>query len=136
LSESPSYGYQLMKRMEEQLAGGYMPSAGVIYPTLTMLEEEGLAVSSTSDGSKRVFTVTPEGQEFLKNNQERISQVVARLKEAGEGFRRRRSPEIMKAFLSLRSAVGARISRETVTQEQIQKIVEAIDTATRTIDGV
>src|SRR5450631_3772106 len=45
LSEQPSYGYQLIKTMEERLSGGYTPSAGVIYPTLTLLEEEGLAVS-------------------------------------------------------------------------------------------
>ena len=45
LSGQPSYGYQLIKTMEERLAGGYSPSAGVIYPNFTMLEEEGLATS-------------------------------------------------------------------------------------------
>ena len=49
LSEQPSYGYQLIKTMEERLAGGYTPSAGVIYPTLTMLEEEGLAASADGE---------------------------------------------------------------------------------------
>src|SRR5579871_463016 len=52
LSEQPSYGYQLMKTMEERLAGGYTPSAGVIYPTLTMLEEEGLTSAAAQDGKK------------------------------------------------------------------------------------
>src|SRR6202046_4643414 len=47
LSEQPSYGYQLIKTMEERLAGGYSPSAGVIYSTLTMLEEDGLASASS-----------------------------------------------------------------------------------------
>src|ERR1700743_1231538 len=47
LSEEPSYGYQLIKTMEQRLSGGYTPSAGVIYPTLTMLEEEGLATASS-----------------------------------------------------------------------------------------
>ncbi len=56
LSEEPSYGYQLMKKMEERLAGGYTPSAGVIYPTLTLLEEEGLASVSTSADNKKVYT--------------------------------------------------------------------------------
>ncbi len=53
LSEEPSYGYQLMKTMEERLAGGYAPSAGVIYPTLTMLEEAGLIVASSSEGARK-----------------------------------------------------------------------------------
>ena len=58
LSEQPSYGYQLIKTMEQRLGGGYTPSAGVIYPTLTMLEEEGLASVSTS-GRERI----PSGQQ-------------------------------------------------------------------------
>ena len=40
LSEQPSYGYQLIKTMEQRLSGGYTPSAGVIYPTLTMLKKK------------------------------------------------------------------------------------------------
>ena len=43
LSEKPSYGYELIKAIEERLSGGYAPSPGVIYPTLTLLEEEGHA---------------------------------------------------------------------------------------------
>jgi len=134
LAESPSYGYQLMKRMEERLSGGYTPSAGVIYPTLTMLDEEGFASESTSDANKKVYTVTPEGLAYLQQNKERVHEVFDRLKEAGEGFRRRRSPEIMKAFHNLRGAVGARVSRETITSEQIRKIADAINAAAATID--
>ncbi len=134
LAESPSYGYQLMKRMEERLSGGYTPSAGVIYPTLTMLEEEGFASESTSDANKKVYSVTSEGLAYLQQNKERVIQVFDRLKEAGEGFRRRRSPEIMKAFHNLRGAVGARASRETITSGQIQKIADAINAAAAAID--
>ena len=43
LALKPSYGYELMKAIEERLSGGYTPSPGVVYPTLTMLEERGLA---------------------------------------------------------------------------------------------
>jgi DNA-binding PadR family transcriptional regulator len=133
LSEQPSYGYQLMKTMEQTLAGGYMPSAGVIYPTLTMLEEEGLAIS-TSENNKKIYSLTPEGTEYLENNKERIGELFERLEETGRGFERGRSPEIMKAFMNLRSAVMARVSRESVKPEQIKKITEAINAAAKTID--
>ena len=96
LSEQPSYGYQLIKTMEERLGGGYTPSAGVIYPTLTMLEEEGLASVATSDSNKKVYSVTPEGQQYLEANKERIAELFGRLEIAGRGFRRGRSPEIMR----------------------------------------
>ena len=135
LSEQPSYGYQIMKTMKERLAGGYIPSAGVIYPTLTMLAEEGLAVESL-DGAKRVYSITPQGAEFLEANKERIGELFARLDEAGEGFRRGRSPEVMKAFINLRNAVVARTTRETITPERIRKIAEAINNAAKAIDEI
>jgi DNA-binding PadR family transcriptional regulator len=134
LSEEPSYGYQLIKKMEERLGGGYTPSAGVIYPTLTLLEEEGLASASTTEGNKKVYSVTAEGLEYLKANAGRVEQLFERLEEAGRGFRRGRSPEIMKAFMDLRGAVIARMWRRNATPEQIRKIAEAIHAAAKAID--
>jgi DNA-binding PadR family transcriptional regulator len=136
LSEQPSYGYQLIKTMEERLAGGYSPSAGVIYPTLTLLEEEGLASASTSPDNKKVYTVTPAGLEFLDENKQRIGELFARLEEARGGFERGSRPEIMKAFMNLRGAVMARVFRGNATPEQIQKIAEAINAAAKAIDGL
>ena len=133
LAEQPSYGYQLIKTMEQRLAGGYTPSAGVIYPTLTMLEEEGLA-TATSENNKKVYAVTPEGLEFLEANKPRVDQLFDRLEEAGRGFERGRSPELMKAFGNLRGAVMARMARGNAKPEQIQKIAETINHAARTID--
>jgi DNA-binding PadR family transcriptional regulator len=133
LSEQPSYGYQLIKKMESRLAGGYTPSAGVIYPTLTLLEEEGLASVSTSEDNKKVYTVTAAGMEYLAANQERVDELLARLEEAGKGFERGRSPEIIRAFTNLRGAIMARVSRDA-TPEQIRKITEAINAAAKSID--
>ena len=135
LNEKPSYGYELIKTIEEKLAGGYAPSPGVVYPTLTMLEEEGLA-TSTSEGGKKVYTLTDAGREYLKTHEQRTQQIRERLQFAGERFERGRSPHIMRAFMNLRSAVKNRVSREALTAEQVQKIAEAIDAAARAIDQV
>ena len=133
LSEQPSYGYQLIKAMEEKTGGVYSPSAGVIYPTLTMLEEEGLAVASL-DNNKKVYSLTAQGTAYLEANKRRVEELFARLEEAGQGFERGRSPELMKAFLNLRGAVMARVTRGNVKPEQIQKMTEAINAAAKTID--
>jgi DNA-binding PadR family transcriptional regulator len=133
LSEQPSYGYQLMKTMEQSLSGGYTPSAGVIYPTLTLLEEEGLASASTED-NKKVYSLTDEGLAYLEANKEQVGELFERLEKAGRSFERGRSPEIMQAFLNLRGAVVARVSRESVKPEQIKKITEAINAAAKAID--
>jgi DNA-binding PadR family transcriptional regulator len=133
LAEQPSYGYQLIKSMEERLSGGYSPSAGVIYPTLRLLEEEGLTTSAT-ENNKKVYSVTAEGLAFLEANKIRVGELFERLEEVGEGFKRGRSPEIMKAFMSLRSAVMARMVRGNASPEQIRKIAEAIEAAVKAID--
>lgn len=133
LSEQPSYGYQLIKTMEERLGGGYTPSAGVVYPTLTMLEEEGLATATETEG-KKVYSVTPAGLEYLKANAARVEQLFERLEETGRGFRRGRSPEIMKAFMDLRGAVMSKVWRRGASPEQIKKIAEAIHKAAEEID--
>jgi DNA-binding PadR family transcriptional regulator len=140
LEEKPSYGYELIKTIEEKLAGGYTPSPGVVYPTLTMLEEEGFAtVSTPNDGKaagKKVYTVTDAGREYLKTNQQRTQAIRDRLQHAGQHFERGRSPEIMRAFMSLRGAVRNRVSREGLTAEQVKKIAEAIEAAAKAIDAV
>lgn len=134
LSEQPSYGYQLIKTMENRLGGGYTPSAGVIYPTLTLLEEEGLASASTSEANKKVYSVTQEGLAYLAANKDRVDELFERLEETGRGFRHGRSPEIMKAMENLRGAILARVLRGNATPEQIQKITEAVNAAAKAID--
>ena len=133
LAEQPSYGYQLIKTMEERLAGGYSPSAGVIYPTLTMLEEEGLAASA-SENNRKVYSVTQQGLEYLEAHKQRVEELFARLQHAERGFRRGRSPELMHAFMHLGNAVTDRVRRESVNPEQMRRIAEAIHAAAKTIE--
>jgi DNA-binding PadR family transcriptional regulator len=134
LAEQPSYGYQLIKTMEERLAGAYTPSAGVIYPTLTMLEEEGLASVSTSEANRKVYSVTPQGLEYLAAHKDRVDELFERLEETGRGFRDGRSPELMKAMHNLHGAILARVFRGNSTPEQIRKITEAVNAAAKSID--
>lgn len=133
LSSEPSYGYQLIKTMEARLGGGYTPSAGVVYPTLTMLEEEGLIAAAQTEG-KKVYSVTEEGLKYLEANKERVGQLFERLEETGRGFRRGRSPELMKAFMDLRGAVASKVWRRNASPEQIKKVAEAIHKAAEEID--
>ncbi len=139
LSEKPSYGYELIKTMEEKLAGGYAPSPGVIYPTLTLLEEEGFTEASTPEGARKIYTVTPQGHEHLKANKQRLDEILDRLQETGQGFEGGRSPEFRRAFKNLQRAIfsvamRARLSRKPLTPEQIAKIIDAMEAATRSID--
>jgi len=135
ISEQPSYGYQLIKTLEDRLAGGYAPSAGVVYPTLTMLEEEGLAAASL-ENNRKVYSATSEGLEYLRSNDRRVKELFERMEAAGEGFERQRSPEIMRAFMNLRGAMMSRTARARLTREEVRKIAEAINAAAKAIDDL
>jgi DNA-binding PadR family transcriptional regulator len=60
LAERPMHGYEMIKEVEERTEGAWTPSAGSIYPTLQMLEDEGLIAGEESDGKRR-FTLTETG---------------------------------------------------------------------------
>jgi DNA-binding PadR family transcriptional regulator len=137
LSEKPSYGYELIKSIEERLSGGYAPSPGVVYPTLTLLEERGFAkVVEPTEGGRKVYAITDAGREELKANEPRLREITERMEHTGHAFRRGRSPQIMRAFRNLGEAVRLRMFRGDLTPEQIAKIAEAIDRAAQAIDSV
>ncbi|TPK86300.1 MULTISPECIES: PadR family transcriptional regulator [unclassified Mesorhizobium] len=82
LAEAPRHGYDIIKALEERTSGIYSPSPGVVYPTLTFLEEAGYAVSS-SEGNKKVFSITEAGQAHLADNREMIDSVLEHLERFG-----------------------------------------------------
>jgi DNA-binding PadR family transcriptional regulator len=60
LSERPMHGYEMIQELDERTGGIWRPSPGSVYPTLQMLEDEGLVVSTQAEGRK-LFTLTDEG---------------------------------------------------------------------------
>jgi DNA-binding PadR family transcriptional regulator len=60
LAERPMHGYEMIKEIEERTQGAWSPSAGSIYPTLQMLEDEGLVRGEESEGKRR-FALTDAG---------------------------------------------------------------------------
>lgn len=82
LSERPRYGYEIIKALEEQSCGIYTPSPGMVYPALTYLDEVSFATAS-SEGSKKLYTLTPEGKAHLSQNGEAAGEVWQHLGRVG-----------------------------------------------------
>jgi DNA-binding PadR family transcriptional regulator len=61
LAEREMHGYEMIKEIEERTEGSWTPSAGSIYPTLQMLEDEGLISGHEIEGKRR-FTLTDSGR--------------------------------------------------------------------------
>ncbi len=134
IADKPSYGYELMKAIEERLSGGYAPSPGVVYPTLTLLEEEGFATVTSAEGNKKLYAATDQGKEYLKANRVILKAIFGRMQEAGKAFGRGRSPQIKRAIMNLKLALKMRMEQGDLSTEQVSKIAEAIDSAARAID--
>lgn len=55
------HGYEMIQELQARTDGVWRPSAGSIYPTLQLLEDEGLVTSEESEGKRR-FTLTDAGR--------------------------------------------------------------------------
>jgi len=71
LVEGPAHGYEVMRRLEERSGGLWRPSPGSVYPTLQMLEDEGL-VRAVPGTEQRTFELTDEGRQEADAASERI----------------------------------------------------------------
>src|SRR5712671_1618098 len=92
IAEQPRHGYEIIKVLEDKTEGWYAPSPGIVYPTLTYLEEAGY-VTAQADGAKRLYTITDEGRTYLESNRAFVDAVLERLDAVGERMRSRRSNE-------------------------------------------
>lgn len=130
VAEKPRYGYEIIKAIEEKLAGAYSPSPGVVYPTLTMLEELGYATVSASEGSKKLYGITAEGTAFLEANRATLDAIAARIAEVSAAQGGGPAPQIVRAMQNLRLALRMRLTRGPLSEEQIHAIVAILDAAT------
>lgn len=95
LAERPSHGYELIKALEERSGGFYSPSPGMIYPALTWLEEVGYA-SVSAEGTKKLYSITDTGREYLRENQDSAQAMLGQLAYIGQKMGRVR--EIFGGF--------------------------------------
>ena len=135
IAEKPSHGYEIMKGIGEQMGGAYAPSAGVIYPTLSQLEDEGYA-TVVAEGGKKLYTITEAGRKELEANKERIDGLLKRIRQMGEAFGSGRAPQIMRAIHNFKLALKLRFGQGELTPEQIGKIASIIDAAARDVESV
>jgi DNA-binding PadR family transcriptional regulator len=82
IADGPRHGYDIIKALEELSSGIYSPSPGVVYPTLTFLEEAGYA-TSTTEGNKKVFAITDAGRDHLEENREIVDGVLEQIERFG-----------------------------------------------------
>jgi DNA-binding PadR family transcriptional regulator len=135
IAEKPRHGYEVIKGLSERAGGDYSPSPGVVYPTLTLLEDTGLASASVDAGGRKLYAVTPEGQKALDDNRAQIDAIFARLKGDNEADWAS-AGSVIRAMLNLRATVKLRLRGRSATKEQIQAITDALDAAAKAIERI
>src|SRR6202040_3899301 len=105
IAEKPRHGYELIKAIEERVAGAYSPSPGVIYPTLTLLEELGYVAVSPGEGARKLHEITDAGRAFLTANRPSVDALFARMEQASQARGGGTAPQILRAMENLRLAL-------------------------------
>jgi DNA-binding PadR family transcriptional regulator len=136
IAEKPRHGYEIIKAIEERVAGAYSPSPGVIYPTLTLLEELGYVTVSTGDGAKKLHEITAEGRAFLDANRRAVDALLARMVETSRAHGGGTAPQILRAMENLKLALRLRLARGPLSEEQINAVAAALDAAATGVEQI
>jgi DNA-binding PadR family transcriptional regulator len=134
IAEGPRHGYEIIKEIEEKLGGSYSPSPGVVYPTLTWLEELGYATVTTSDGTKKLYAITREGSGYLAANKEAVDAIFGRIAEIRSAHGDGPAPQIVRAMENLTLALRLRLSQGPLTEGQRRNVAAALDAAAVSIE--
>jgi DNA-binding PadR family transcriptional regulator len=142
IAEAPRHGYEIIKLLEEKTADWYSPSPGIVYPTLTYLEEAGYVTAST-EGAKKLYTITDEGRAYLEANRDLVDVVLERLAALGERVNRWRRaaraargeredrqplPPLVEAALAhLRATLGKRLESDADAEARLVEILARAD---------
>lgn len=135
IAKTPSHGYELIKSIEERFDGAYSPSPGVVYPTLAWLDDMGYARIDQTDGGRKRYSVTPEGEAFLAANQSLLDELLSRGKaEAGEGGRRQIPLPVLRAMENLKLSLRLRLKSGPLDDASAEKIAAALDQAAQIVE--
>jgi DNA-binding PadR family transcriptional regulator len=127
LAERPMHGYEMIQQIAERSNGLWKPSPGSVYPTLQLLDDEGLITASETDGSKKLFELTDTGREAAEKVETPPWDEITEGADPGQ--------------VNLRAAIGQLFgavaqSAHTATEEQQQRIVEILNNARREVYGI
>ncbi len=134
IAEKPRHGYEIIKELSERVGGDYSPSPGVVYPTLTMLEEMGYASPRQDEQGRKLYAITPEGENALADSRPQVDAIFARFSEREEALGRGGIGSVIRAMMNLRAATRLRLRSRSSAPEQVQAIVDALDEAAKKIE--
>ena len=134
ISEQPRHGYDLIRAIEELTGGRYAPSPGIVYPTLTMLEEMGLVEEAAGEGARKPYQITDAGRVHLEENAEEADELLRRLKALSPAYSPEGASPIWRAMRNLGMAIRHRVQHGEITEETKFELAALIDELAQKIE--
>jgi DNA-binding PadR family transcriptional regulator len=134
--DEPRHGYDLIRAIEDLTGGEYAPSPGVVYPTLTLLQDMGLIEEAPGEGPRKSFQTTDEGRSYLAERSDEADGLFERLEELKPSERQSAGPAIGRAVKNLMTALSHRVSRDGFDEELFHEIAAILDEAAQRIERI
>ena len=136
IADEPRHGYDLIRAIEEMTGGEYAPSPGVIYPTLTLLQDMGLIEEAPGEGPRKAFQATDEGGKHLEEREQEVEALFERLRDLAPREGSGAGPAIGRAVKNLMTALRHRVGRDGIDDELLHEIAAILDEAAQRIERV
>lgn len=133
LKEQPRHGYDIIKALEERMAGCYTPSAGTVYPTLQLLEDQGLVRAEERDG-KRVYSITPAGEALLEERRSELEEIIERVRETVRDYAGGAMGDLNRAFGQLASRTFREAFRRGPGDPAVRRVADILRRTTEAIE--
>jgi DNA-binding PadR family transcriptional regulator len=134
LAEKPRHGYEIIKELEDRFGGAYAPSAGTVYPTLSLLEDLGYAIVTPEEGGKKVYAITDEGRKYLEENKSAVEDIFERIADIGSSFLSDSMMDVNRAFGKVARATYSTAPWHAKDQELAGKLRDILEDAARRIE--
>lgn len=135
LREKPRHGYEVIRALEEKLGGWYTPSAGTVYPTLQLLEDQGFVRIVETEG-KKVYHITPEGERFLEEHKSTLEDIMDRVGEALRGMAGGAMGDLNAAFARTAREAFRQAWRAGPESDRTRQIAEILRRAAEEIEAL
>ena len=133
IEDAPRHGYDLIRAIEERTGGAYAPSPGIVYPTLTLLDDMGL-IEGATEGQKKQFAITDAGRAELADKSGEVEALIARLDELGAHSAKTETGPVSRAMGNLRTVLAARVTAEGISAETLHDIAAMLDEVAQKIE--
>ncbi|MCI1676853.1 MAG: PadR family transcriptional regulator [Ewingella americana] len=135
VAKKPSHGYELIKAIEEASSGLYVPSPGVIYPTLTLLEEQDFLEAVATGNGRKSYQITEAGKIELAQHQEVVDIIFARLAGATRPRGGNLAEGISDAMHRLKRVLRGNMMRGDLSAEQVARVNATLVKAVESIEA-